>query len=225
VTDRSPPALSGESGAATRDNDLAFPTSRRPDRAGTSRPGRRLLGLELRDDRAHAAPPEVVPHGPARVALVAHDLPRPQLGPTGIPAFGRPLPGQLAEGGLLVALARRKHEPRRPAATVAADVQLAAEAAARGGQRLAEPPPSRPAKQRCATARRGGAPPTAPSGSSGRTGSPRSARGRSAPVFRVTARPSCRARVGRRSRGGGPSAVDPCRISEGAAGAGSTRGR
>jgi len=60
------------------------------------------------------------------------------------------LPHQLAEGGLLVALARGQHERHRPAPPVAADVQLAAEAAARAAQRLTEPPPFAPAAQRCA---------------------------------------------------------------------------
>ena len=68
---------------------------------------RDLFGLELRDDSADAVLPEVVPHGPPRVALVAHDRPRPQLGPAGTLALDRALLHQLAEGGLLVAVARR----------------------------------------------------------------------------------------------------------------------
>src|SRR3712207_2560744 len=48
--------------------------------APVHQPGR-PLGLELRDDGADAVPSEVVPHGPPRVALVARDRPRPQLGP------------------------------------------------------------------------------------------------------------------------------------------------
>src|SRR3712207_1202300 len=58
---------------------------------------RRLLGLELRDDGADAMPSEVVPRGPPRVALVAPDRPRPDLGPTGPRALDRPPPHQLAE--------------------------------------------------------------------------------------------------------------------------------
>jgi site-specific DNA recombinase len=108
------------------------------------------LGPELRDDGADAVPPEVVPHGPARVALVAHDRPRPELRPSAAGALDRAQPHQLAAGGLLVALARGHHERHRSAAAIAADVQLAAEAAARAAQRLAEPPPFPPAAQRCA---------------------------------------------------------------------------
>src|SRR3712207_2164581 len=95
-------------------------------------------------------PSEVVPHRPPRVALIAHNRPWPELGPSAAGALDRTPPHQLAERSLLVAMPRRQHKRHRPAAAVAPDVQLAAEPAAAAAQRLAEPPPFAPAAQRCA---------------------------------------------------------------------------
>ena len=86
------------------------------------------LGPELRDDRGHAAAAEMVAHPLAGIAAIAEQRLGPQAWPATAGALHRTARHQGLEGGLLVTLAGGQEEGDRPAAALAAQVELAAEA-------------------------------------------------------------------------------------------------
>jgi hypothetical protein len=103
------------------------------------------LGPELRDDHSDAAAPEMIAHAMAGVPPIAEQRPGPRSGPATAGTFHRSGGHQGLESGLLVALAGGQDEGDRPAASLAAQVELAAEAASGAAERLARLPPLAPA--------------------------------------------------------------------------------
>ena len=103
------------------------------------------LGGELRDDRGDAAAAEMIADRPAGVAAIGQQRSGSAAWPARAGTLDRTGGQQRRERGLLVALAGGQDEGDRPAAALAAQVQLAAEAAARAAERLVCLPPLAPA--------------------------------------------------------------------------------
>jgi hypothetical protein len=85
------------------------------------------LGRELRDDRRHAAAPEALADRTAGVAAVGEQGLGSRAWPTRAGALGGSAPHQRQEGGLLMALTDGEGEGDRSPATLAAQLELAAE--------------------------------------------------------------------------------------------------
>lgn len=103
------------------------------------------LGGELRDDCADAAAAQMLAHRPAGIATIGQQSSRPAARPTGTGALDRASRHQGLERHLLVPLASGQDEGDRSATALAAQVQLAAEAAPRAAERLIFLPPLAPA--------------------------------------------------------------------------------
>ena len=89
-----------------------------------------------RDGVPNMAPPQVLPNGPATLALVAHDAAWPAARVTTPDAFDRALLHQLLEDDGFVPLARRQDKGDRLAAAFGTHVNFGAEAALAAAQRF-----------------------------------------------------------------------------------------
>jgi hypothetical protein len=103
------------------------------------------FGRELRDDRGDAVSAEMIADRPAGIATIGQERPRPPARPATARAFDRAGGHQGRERSLLVPLARGQDEGERPAAALAAQMQLAAEPTARAAEGLIRLPPLAPA--------------------------------------------------------------------------------